>query len=160
MIIIVWLAGLIVCMFCFVVFFGAPYVPTRREDLENVFLDIVISKNATIVDLGSGDGKFLLMAAQRGYIAIGYELNPILWLISVLRLRRYKSASVKLQSFWRADLSQADLVFCFLATKFMPKLEKTLESQMKPKSYLASYVFALPHRKLIKKNKNTYFYQF
>lgn len=119
-----------------------------------------LPKDALVIDLGSGDGKILQIAARKGYKTIGYEINPILWLQSSIRLRRYPRAKVKLKSFWYADVSEADLVFTFLATRYMPKLEDKLEREMKPGSYFASYVFALPNLKVSHKNKNTHFYRF
>ena len=160
MIILLWAVGALVLLFCFVVFFGAPYVPTRRQDLIRVFQEVSLPKDALVIDLGSGDGKMLQIAARKGYKTIGYEINPILWLQSSIRLRRYPRAKVKLKSFWYADVSEADLVFTFLATRYMPKLEDKLEREMKPGSYFASYVFALPNLKVSHKNKNTHFYRF
>lgn len=158
--IIVWFLGFILILFCFVVFFGAPYVPTRNQDLKKVFSDIKLPKNALVIDLGSGDGRLLYMAAQKGYSVIGYEINPVLWLTSSYRLKKFPNASVRLKSMWRADVSNADLVFTFLATKYMSKLEDKLQKEMKPGSYFASYVFALPNIKINRKNKNTHFYRF
>ncbi len=160
MIILVWFLGFILILFCFVVFFGAPYVPTRNQDLKKVFSDIKLPKNALVIDLGSGDGRLLYMAAQKGYSVIGYEINPVLWLTSSYHLRKFPNASVQLKSMWRADVSKADLVFTFLATKYMSKLEDKLQKEMKPGSYFASYVFALPNIKVNCKNKNTHFYRF
>ena len=160
MIILFWILGLVLMLFCFVVFFGAPYVPTRRQDLSKIFTEVSLPRGASIIDLGSGDGKLLIMAARKGYQVTGYEINPILWMTTWFRLRKYNNAHVKLKSFWRADVSQADLVFTFLATKYMSKLEKKLQKEMKPGSYFASYVFTLPNIKVIHKNKNTHFYKF
>lgn len=154
-----FIAILVVC-FGFITFVGAPYVPTFERDLLKIFKEIHLAKDSLIIDLGSGDGKLLVLAAQKGYRVIGYELNPILWLITKVRLRSYPNATVKLKSLWRADVTKADLVFTFLATRFMPKMERKLQKQMKPGSYFASYVFELPNIEVTKKTKNTHFYQF
>ena len=153
------LAMLVVC-FGFITFVGAPYVPTFERDLVKILKEINLPKKALVIDLGSGDGKLLVLAAKKNYHVIGYELNPILWLITKIRLRKYPHATVRLKSLWRADVKDADLVFTFMATKFMPKLEKKLVSEMKPDSYFASYVFALPNIEVTKKTKNTHFYKF
>jgi len=157
---ILWALSVFLMLFCFVVFFGAPYVPSFSKDLEKIFSEVNIPKSGLVVDLGSGDGRFLVLAAHKGYSVVGYEINPVLWLISKARLRRYPKARVKLKSLWRADVSEADLVFTFLATKFMPKLEKKLNPEMKTGSYLASYIFELPSLAITKKNTNTHFYKF
>ncbi len=155
-----WISAVITLLFCFVVFFGAPYLPTFKKDLERIFRIVKIPTKSLVIDLGSGDGKMLVIAAKKGYRVIGYEINPILWLISNLRLFKYPNAKVKLKSLWRADVSDADLVFTFLLTKYMPKLEKKLQSEMKANSYFASYVFELPNIEVTKKTNNTHFYRF
>ena len=158
--IVLWAIALLISLFCYVVFFGAPYVPTFKRDLEKIFSEVSLPKDALIIDMGSGDGKLLVLAAKRGYRVIGYEINPILWLITKARLYKYPKAKVKLKSMWHADVSQADLVFTFLATRFMPKLEDKLKKEMKPGSYFASYVFELPSLAVTKKTTNTHFYRF
>ena len=158
--IVLWVIAFLASLFCYVVFFGAPYVPTFKRDLEKIFSEVSLPKNALIIDLGSGDGKLLVLAAKKGYRVVGYEINPILWFITKLRLLKYPEANVRLKSMWQADVSQADLVFTFLATKFMPKLEKKLKKEMKPGSYFASYVFELPSLEVTKKTTNTHFYRF
>ncbi len=158
--IIVWSLGLLVLVFCFAVFFGAPYVPTRQVDVEEIFKNIQFKKNAKFVDLGSGDGKLVLQAAQLGYNATGYEINPILWAISSYRVRKYKNAQIKFANMWNADITHADIVFVFLATKYMKKLEHKLNIEMNPKSILVSYVFELPLKKYYFKTKNAFYYKF
>ena len=160
MIILYCVAGVLILLYCYSIFFGAPYVPTNTKFLKKIFNEVKLSKNDLVIDLGSGDGRMVLLAAQKGYRAVGYEINPYLWLISLYRLRRYPNAKVKFKSFWRADISSADLVFTFLLTKHMQKLEEKLSNEMKPGSYFASFVFELPNTQIIYKNKNTHFFKF
>lgn len=144
--------------FLLVVFVGAPYVPIHKSSLESVFNSIKLAKSATVIDLGSGDGKVLLLAAQKGYSAIGYELNPFLVLISKWRLRKYPNAKVVMKDMWQADVTEADLVFTFLATKYMERLKTQIVSKMKKGSYFASYAFEIPDLELLRKTQgvNTY----
>ncbi|HMS92041.1 MAG TPA: hypothetical protein PJ993_01000 [Candidatus Saccharibacteria bacterium] len=158
--IIIWSIGLLILVFCFAVFFGAPYVPTRQLDIEAIFEDIKPMGVSSFVDLGSGDGKLVLHAAKLGYNATGYEINPILWVISSYRIRNYKNARIVFRNMWSADVSKADLVFCFLASKYMQKLETKLSKEMHKGSTLASYVFELPSKKKSFKHNNTFFYRF
>jgi len=156
----IWLIGFLIVVFCFAVFFGAPYVPTRKLDVEEIFKNIKNSKKSKFVDLGSGDGKLVFYAAQLGYQSIGYEINPILWLISNFRLRKYPNAKVMLSNMWSADISNANVVFCFLASKYMNKLEKKLNREMKNGSIFVSYVFELPTKKPYLKHKNNLYFKF
>lgn len=145
--------------FLLVSFVGAPYVPTHKKNLEAVFNSIKLPKDALIIDLGSGDGRLLVFAARKGYRVVGYELNPFLVLVSRIRLRKYENARVHMQNFWQADVSQADLVFTFLATKFMDKLNKVIVPKMKKDSYFASYAFEIPDLELLHKQNSVNMYK-
>src|SRR5207244_12734874 len=73
------LAAGILFLFALTVCVGPPYVPTPRGKIA-VALDLLrFPEGATVVDLGSGDGTFLLAAVHRGLVAYGYEMNPLLW---------------------------------------------------------------------------------
>ncbi len=140
-------------------FSGAPYVPTFTRDLKDIFSEVKLPKGALVIDLGSGDGRLLVLASQRGYRAIGYEINPILWVISVWRLRKYPNSRVYLKSLWRADVAKADLVFTFLNKVYASKLEKKLLAEMKSGSYFSSFGFAYGNLELIKKHRANHIYK-
>ena len=132
-----------------VIFEGAPYVPTKRREIQDALKLAKLKKGQTIVDLGSGDGRFLAAAADKGYRAVGYELSPILSLISRLRLRKYgDKILVRNANFWHQELPEdTSAVFVFLAGPFMKRLAGHLEKEAarldKPIT-LISYGFDLP----------------
>src|SRR5258708_6899695 len=82
--------GLIILSFGFVVMFGAPYVPTLQPQARIAIEMINLKPGETLLELGCGDGKLLVLAAQTGVYAVGYELNPILVAIAWLRTIRYR----------------------------------------------------------------------
>ena len=50
--------------------FVAPYVDTVKEDVE-LILDLAqVSAEDYLIDLGSGDGRFVIGAAKRGAMAL------------------------------------------------------------------------------------------
>lgn len=132
-----------------VVFFGAPYVPTRARDLEKLFQAAKLTKKDVFVDLGSGDGRLVLAAAERGIKSIGLELNPLLVLLTMWRIRRVrKLASVHYKNYWRYKLpDDTTTIFVFLAKPFMERLKTYLEHEAKRLGKplkLVSYGFELP----------------
>jgi len=138
-----------------VVFFGAPYVPTRSRDMDKLFLAAQLQKTDMLVDLGSGDGRLMIAAAARGIRSAGVELNPILVAITWWRLRHVrKLASVRTANFWRYRLpDDTTHVFVFLAEPFMERLKRYLESESKRLGHsltLVSYGFSLPGYKTIR----------
>jgi hypothetical protein len=100
------LALVVVCfiVFCFVfvLLFGAPFLPTLKPQII-IALDLLdLKPGDTLLELGSGDGRVLVAAARRGLNVVGYELNPIMALISWLHTRRYRrQVKVVWGNFWR-----------------------------------------------------------
>ncbi|MDB5162229.1 MAG: hypothetical protein JWM52_737 [Candidatus Saccharibacteria bacterium] len=126
----IYIAGAIFLFFTFVIFFGAPYVPSHKKDVKKVFEFLKISKKDLIVDVGSGDGIILRLAAQRGASAVGYELQPILVLISRLASLRYPKVATKLANFWRVELpKKTTLVYAFSVSRDEKKLAAKMQSE-------------------------------
>ena len=76
-----WLiVALAVILLCFsgVLLVGAPYLPTLTPQVAAALELAALRPGETLLELGCGDGKVLIAAAQQGYRAVGYELNPIL----------------------------------------------------------------------------------
>jgi ribosomal protein L11 methylase PrmA len=126
---------------------GAPWVPAFSDDLEAVLEDAGLKKNDLFLELGCGDGRLVVAAAKRGAVAVGYEINPIMWLIAKLRALHCPGAKIKFGNLWQVDLSEADVVLAFLVPRTVQKLEDKVVNEMKSGSILVSYIFKLPHLK-------------
>ncbi len=142
---------LLVLPFAYVVIFGAPYVPAHTKAINIAVAQLKLSKAGRVIDLGCGDGKFLIASAKKGYKCTGYEANPLLFLLAKLRLARYKNAEVKLSNFWKADFpNDTEVVYIFLLDRFMVKLDKKMQKEanrLGKNLKLISYVFEIPGRK-------------
>lgn len=139
---------------------GAPWVPVRSYDVQNVLDDAGVTAGTRYVELGSGDGRLLVAAARRGAIVVGYELNPLLWLVSWLRTWRYRTVSVRMGNFWRADLRNADVVMAFLVPRTMPRLHTKVAKELRPTARLVSYIFEIPGKKPLKRGKSWLVYSY
>ena len=124
-----WAIGGVIVLFGFVVFRGAPYVPSHRRFAKGALEELYpLGKKDVLIDLGSGDGVILRLAAERGARAIGYELNPALVLISKFLSRRHPLAETRLADFWLIDLPKdTTVVYAFAVTRDMPKLARKLQ---------------------------------
>ncbi len=147
-----------------IAFRGAPYVPTLKKDVQKALDMAGLQSGDTIVDLGSGDGRLLKAAAERGLIAVGYELNPFLVLISRWRCRKYKKQThIYLKDFWSVSLpDDTKVVFVFLAKPFMIKLSRYLQAHVERTQQpitLVSYGFELPGAVPIRQDKAVIFYR-
>lgn len=129
------------------IIFGAPYLPTHRRDAETALDAVELKPGELFVDIGCGDGVLLRAAAARGATAIGYEINPLVWLTARIACwKQRQNISVRLGNFWRHDLSDADVIFAFLTRPYMKRLEEKLARQAKPGARVLSYGFELPKR--------------
>lgn len=127
--ILLWVSVVVVFAFGFVVLFGAPYVPSLRREVRRAFKDLYpLSSKDVLVDLGSGDGVVLLEAARCGARAYGYELNPLLFLLSKLRVGR--RATVTLGNMWNAKLpDETTIVYMFSVSRDSKKSVRYLQSE-------------------------------
>lgn len=126
--IIVWVAFV---TFGLIVFRGAPYVPSRRRYINEAFTTLYpLGKKDVLVDIGSGDGIVLRLAAARGAKAVGYELNPVLVIIARLLSRRDARVSIKLVDFWPTPLpDDTTIVYLFVVTRDVKKIIKKMQSE-------------------------------
>lgn len=97
----VYIAGLVIVLLGVSVFFGAPYVPTRRRDLKRMFDELLpLSKEDVVLDFGSGDGVVLREVSRRGVRAVGYEIHPLFAGISKVLSWGDKGVKVKITNAW------------------------------------------------------------
>lgn len=115
----------------FVVFFGAPYVPSKRRELERAFDELYpIGKDDVLVDVGSGDGIVLREAAKRGARAVGYELNPIFVALSRWLSRRFAGISVRLGNMWQVIFPpETTVVYAFVVSRDSVKLARKMQKE-------------------------------
>jgi hypothetical protein len=141
--------------------FGAPYLPILSRDREPL-LDLAgVSTGSSIIDLGSGDGRLLLAAARRGAIVVGYEINPFLWLISLILTWRYRhQTTIHLANFWNVTLPEVDVIYVFLLRRYMDRLNSKLEREIVRPTKLVSFVFEIPNRKPIEQSQNVFVYTY
>jgi SAM-dependent methyltransferase len=149
---------LLVITFGGVLLRGAPYVPTLDAQGRAALELLDLKPGQTLLELGSGDGKVLVLAAQAGLYAIGIELNPFLAAISWLRTRRYRrQVRVIWGDFWRKTWPECDGVYVFLLDRFMPKLDTKMQEVKKP---LASFAFRIPGRKVAIEKSGIFLYRY
>lgn len=157
----VWIFGLVfVISFGAVLLIGAPYMPTLRDSANKALDMLDLKPGQTLIELGSGDGVVLKLAAQRGLNVVGYELNPFLVIISRLRTFRYRrQVKVVWRDFWKADLTGADGVFVFLLDKFMDNLDRKIGTEAQGKKIkLVSHAFKIAGKKPARKSGALFLY--
>ncbi len=152
--------SILILLFGYVLLFGAPYLPTLRKQTETALDMLDLKPGETLLELGSGDGRVLKSAASRGLNAVGYELNPVLVIISKLHTWRYrKQVRVVWANYWQKDWPPAHGIFTFLLDKYMKKLDTKITQTYAGKNIkLVSYAFQIPNKKVMTSKDALYLY--
>jgi SAM-dependent methyltransferase len=143
--------------------FGAPFVPSAKDEAESMIAIAGIKPGMKVYDLGSGDGRILFKAAKLGAHAIGFEINPFLVFFTKLRARFLSYGSrveAFCMNFWYADVRDADVVFVYLIPWRMTKLKQKLLSQLKPGSLVVSNSFIFRGWKIHRMDPKRHIYAF
>lgn len=118
----------LILLFMSAVGFGAPFLPTLRKRVDDALNLLDLKKGQTMLEFGSGDGRLLRAAAKRGIYAVGYEINPLLYVYSwILCFPKRKYIKIYMKNYWKADLPKADGVYVFLLQPYMKKLHQYLQ---------------------------------
>lgn len=115
--------------------YGLPPVPTKPERIRKALTLAKLKSNEVLYDLGAGDGRVLLIAAREfDANAVGLEVGPIqcalIWL-RALASGLGNQIQVKWANFYKANLSEADVVFVYATSREVLRLAPHLEKQLK-----------------------------
>lgn len=115
-------------------FWGAPYVGTPARIVRRMLRLAEVMEGETLVDLGSGAGNILIVAAREfGLRAIGYELNPLLRILTCIKARLAgvsDRVEVRSGNLLRVPLPQADVFTVFLLPSLIERLKPKLQAEL------------------------------
>lgn len=143
-------------------FWGAPYVPSRNASVENMMKLGGIGPGQKVADLGSGDGRIIIAMARRGAQAHGYDNDPLLVLLARRNIRRAGltgKAFVHWKNLWKTDLSGFDAITVYGIPYMMKPLKDKLQKEMKSGSKVISNAFPFPNWHPDAKHEGVYLYQ-
>jgi cyclopropane fatty-acyl-phospholipid synthase-like methyltransferase len=134
-------------------FRGAPWVPTSVRTVLKMLKMAETGPDDVVYDLGCGDGRIILAAVRRfDSRAVGIEIDPLryIWSLLIITLLGHRDRiQVVYGDFFSKDLSQADVVTCYLLQSTNEKLESKLLRELKPGARVVSYTFTFPKMKLV-----------
>lgn len=155
------LAIVLTVLFAFVLLFGAPYLPTLSPQTKAALKLANLKPGEHLLELGCGDGRVMVAAAEQGIKVTGYELNPLLALVSWIRTRRFQGqVNVVWGNFWTKKLPPAEAIFVFLLPKYMEKLDKKIIQETSGHVKLVSFAFVIPGKKVAKEDEGVHLYTY
>ncbi len=121
-----------------------PYVPTPNDVVEEM-LDIAdVGPGDYVIDLGSGDGRIVIAAAERGATGHGIDLNPER--VSEAR-ENAQSAGVTDRllflegNIFETDFSKASVITMYLLSSVNEELRPSLLENLRPGTRVVSHSF-------------------
>jgi len=149
----------------------APYIPTPQIVVERMLEAGRVKAGDMVYDLGSGDGRIVITAAQKyGARGVGVEIQPDLCRKAIERIKSLgleDRVRMVEDSALRIDLSPADVVTMFFLTSSNERMKPNLEKYLRPGARVVSNQFPITgwksvevvHLKLGSMNHSIYVYE-
>jgi hypothetical protein len=121
-----------------------PYVPTPQDVVERMLDMAKVKPGEYLIDLGSGDGRIVVTAAQRGARAFGVDLNPQRVKEAVANAAKAgvsDRATFEVKDLFDTDVSKADVVTTYLLPLVNLDVRPRLLEQMRPGARLVTHAF-------------------
>lgn len=123
------------------------FAPTRYAVADEMLRLANVRADDVVYDLGSGDGRILVLAAQKyGAHGVGIELDPSLVLLS-RRVAREGEVGDKVTfiegDLFTADISKATVVTLYLSRGVNARLEPKLRQELRPGTRIVSHQFGI-----------------
>jgi SAM-dependent methyltransferase len=144
-----------------------PYVPTRAGVVEEMLQMAAVKPGDVVYDLGCGDGRIVVMAAQKfGARGVGVDIDPRR--IADARANAAKAGvegrvEFRIGDLFEADIREATVVTLYLLPDVNLRLKPRLLHDLKPGTRVVSHDFSMgedwpPERTLRLGNDTVYFW--
>jgi protein-L-isoaspartate O-methyltransferase len=125
-----------------------PFVPTPYTVVDKMLRLAGVGPSDTVYDLGSGDGRIVIAAAQKfGARAVGVEIRSELWKQSsqeIARLGLEKRARIIHENMFQVNVGAATVVTLYQLTAVNDRLRPLLEKRLRPGARVVSVDFEVP----------------
>lgn len=126
----------------------APYVAAPEHAVDKMLEAANLRPGETLYDLGCGDGRIVIAAAQRYKVkAVGIEISESLAKSVAEKVKKEgleKRVTIIHGDFMKTDLSKADVVTLYLATTANDTVRPNLEHFLRPHARVVSYDYPVP----------------
>ena len=125
----------------------APYYPTPETIVDKMLRLGELKAGEKMFDLGSGDGRIVIMAAQKfRAVSTGIEFDSDLWKQSTERIKSLgldKRARIIQGDIMKQDYTPADLITVYLLPASNDKVRPLLEKQLKKGTRIVAHDFEI-----------------
>ena len=123
------------------------FVPTAEAVADQMLQLAGITAGDVVYDLGSGDGRIVMLAAQKYRVrGVGIEIQPHL-VERARAIARDAEVTDRVQfiegDLFTADISEATIVSIYLSPTVNAKLEPKLRTELRPGTRVVSHQFTI-----------------
>jgi SAM-dependent methyltransferase len=123
------------------------FVPTPIPVVERMLELARVGRDDVVYDLGSGDGRIVIIAAQRyGARGVGIELNPV-WVRDARaiaeRVGVADRVTFRIEDLFETDLRDATVVTLYLFPTINAKLQPKFARELKPGTRILSHEYRI-----------------
>jgi precorrin-6B methylase 2 len=124
-----------------------PFVPTPIEVVDKMLELAEVKKGDVLYDLGSGDGRIVIRAAQKyGIHAVGIEMDKLL--LAKARNDAQAAGVAHLVEFrdedaLKADLSPASVITLYMLPWFNEKMKPSFQKMLKSGARIVAHDFGI-----------------
>jgi predicted RNA methylase len=141
---------------------GAAFLPTPHKTVKEMLQIAEIKEDDLVYDLGSGDGRIIIEAAQKyGTKAIGIEADPVRVFWSRFNIRSKKMqdrVNVIWGNFFKTNLTEATVITIYQGQDINRNLIEKFKEELKPGTRIVSYSFTFEGWEPVKVNDNSRIY--
>lgn len=113
----------------------SPWWRTSDKAIREAFKLAGVKSSDVVYDLGSGDGRTLIVAAKEfGARAVGIEIDPLRFYISkilILFNGLSNRIEVRRENFLKSNFSNASVIFVYLVPKALARLRPKFLKELK-----------------------------
>jgi SAM-dependent methyltransferase len=144
---------------------SVPFVTTPMAVVEKMLEMAEVDENDIVYDLGSGDGRIVIAAAQRGAHGVGIDINPERIQEGVQNAQLagvFDQVEFREQDIFESDIHQASVVTLYLLSTVNRELRPKLLQELDPGTRVVSHAFSMgdwePDRTASVRNNTIYYW--
>ena len=126
----------------------SPWWRTDRKKATAACKLLKVTKRDIVYELGSGDGEFILTAANEfnARKAIGIEIDYTRYFIAQLKkkIRKTNNSQFIRSDFKKINLKDATVIYFYLVPAVIKRIMPKLKKELKPGTRIVSYRYEMP----------------
>ncbi len=124
---------------------GAPYVPSKADELAAVLAHARLTPADTFLDVGCGDGRVVLTAISTyGVTGTGVDINPVLIRTARAQAREQGiSATFQTGNIKNVDYAPYSVIYLYLLPQLIQQITTRILAQTAPGTLVISHWFSI-----------------